>query len=319
QYEEEQKRIEKLVWWDEVKAKVAGFPGPDVFHLHPIGLVGNFTGDGCSCKGQEMSLENLSRIATSAGEAKIREYMPSLNKAFDDFGLDTCITRAHFVAQVLTESGQFIYTRELGGRKDYDPWRGRGLIQLTHKENYVSYGDFVRDDFTASELAMARLESAPHSMLSAAWYYAVHAGLIDAENRDDFIWITRTINGAYIGFDDRLEFVNRAIEVLGLNGCAKLNNNGVYRFEESKAYSEKRASFAWGLWHDPSKAKPGIANKSVDEAIKGYGRYIELDDQAGAPVDRRDGKPLDRGWYGIGKSICVRDIAIERLQALKHN
>ncbi|BBU27058.1 hypothetical protein BTHE68_07920 [Burkholderia sp. THE68] len=45
---EEQKRIEKLAWWDEVKAKVPGFPGSDVFHINPVGLVGNFAVN-CDC------------------------------------------------------------------------------------------------------------------------------------------------------------------------------------------------------------------------------------------------------------------------------
>ena len=42
EHEEEKKRIAKLVWWDEVKAGVTGFPEPDVFHIHPVALVGNF-------------------------------------------------------------------------------------------------------------------------------------------------------------------------------------------------------------------------------------------------------------------------------------
>jgi len=46
QHAEELKRIDKLTWWDEVKAGVPGFPGPEVFHIHPVGLVGNFK---CSC------------------------------------------------------------------------------------------------------------------------------------------------------------------------------------------------------------------------------------------------------------------------------
>jgi hypothetical protein len=42
--EVERRRIDKLVWWwDQVAGKVEGFPtSPDVFHVHPIGLVGNF-------------------------------------------------------------------------------------------------------------------------------------------------------------------------------------------------------------------------------------------------------------------------------------
>ena len=43
QHVEELKRIEKLVWWEEVKAKLPDLPAPDVFHIHPIGLVGNFS------------------------------------------------------------------------------------------------------------------------------------------------------------------------------------------------------------------------------------------------------------------------------------
>ncbi|EDT43675.1 hypothetical protein [Burkholderia ambifaria] len=46
QHEEERKRIEKLAWWDEVRAGVPGFPGAGVFHFNPIGLVGNFK---CNC------------------------------------------------------------------------------------------------------------------------------------------------------------------------------------------------------------------------------------------------------------------------------
>jgi hypothetical protein len=41
----ELERIKKLQWWDQVASKVDGFPkNPTVFHIHPIGLVGNFAG-----------------------------------------------------------------------------------------------------------------------------------------------------------------------------------------------------------------------------------------------------------------------------------
>ncbi|MEX3917150.1 glycoside hydrolase family 19 protein [Paraburkholderia sp. BR10872] len=46
QHEAEQKRIDALAWWDDVKAGVLGFPGPEVFHVNPVGLVGNFK---CNC------------------------------------------------------------------------------------------------------------------------------------------------------------------------------------------------------------------------------------------------------------------------------
>ncbi|RZF27748.1 glycoside hydrolase family 19 protein [Paraburkholderia sp. UYCP14C] len=50
EHEEEKRRIAKLVWWDEVAAGVPGFPGPDVYHINPIGLVGNFArAKSCNC------------------------------------------------------------------------------------------------------------------------------------------------------------------------------------------------------------------------------------------------------------------------------
>ncbi len=51
QHAEEQKRIEMLTWWDEVKTAVPGFPEPGVFHIHPIALQANFASnsDECEC------------------------------------------------------------------------------------------------------------------------------------------------------------------------------------------------------------------------------------------------------------------------------
>jgi hypothetical protein len=44
-HDAEIERLERLVWWDEVRKAVKGpFPSsPEVFHIHPIALVGNFT------------------------------------------------------------------------------------------------------------------------------------------------------------------------------------------------------------------------------------------------------------------------------------
>ncbi|MGF6965250.1 hypothetical protein OKW43_002255 [Paraburkholderia sp. WC7.3g] len=63
QHEEEQKRIDKLVWWNEVAAGVSGFPGSDVYHINPIGLVGNFGKSSVhpfiSIQGQRIELQFL--------------------------------------------------------------------------------------------------------------------------------------------------------------------------------------------------------------------------------------------------------------------
>ncbi|UAL00210.1 chitinase [Cupriavidus pauculus] len=195
QHVEEQKRVERLVWWDDVKAGVSDLPGSDVFHIHPIGLVGNFSVDACSCQGRELSAASLKRIATYATDQKIQEYIDALNQAFSDYSFDTCLGRAHFIAQVLAESGEFKHTRELGEKLAYDPWRGRGLIQVTFEANYRDYEAYSGEDVTSNSASMSKLERAPHAILSAAWFYTKQASLMAASDADDFIWIVRKING----------------------------------------------------------------------------------------------------------------------------
>ncbi|WP_198363070.1 glycoside hydrolase family 19 protein [Burkholderia ubonensis] len=314
-WQNEMERIKKLQWWEQIKG-VQGFPqDPMPWHLHPIGLVGNFlVGGGCGCAGVRLEASSLKQIVTVASDAVINEYIEPLNKTFVDYKFDSCMARAHFIAQILTESGELRLTREQSKNNaplKYDPWRGRGLIQLTYEENYSAYENYSHEDVTSNKAAMEKLERAPHSVLSAAWYFTILKSLLKPAEDDDFIWITRIINGGYNGYDHRLKYTNRAIKALGLESCAKLNHDGVYRFEESRAYHEKRASFGWGLWHDPGSAQAGTG-KDKEESIKGYRRYIELDDAAGKPVDKH-GVPKDQKWYFIA---VVRTHVEARLKVL---
>ena len=262
-----------------------------------------------------MTVDQLKKIATGASSSNVTAYIDALNETFIKYKMDGCLTRAHFLAQILEESGQFSATLEAGGRGvlAYDPWRGRGLIQLTYEKTYKEYGDYAGIDVTSSLDAMRKLGHAPHSVESAGWYFSIRSGLVGAAEADDFLWITRSINGAYTGHDHRLEFLNRAIDVLGLRGCIKLNRNGRYLFEESRVYSEKRGSCAWGMWNDPGLNKGGIGNKSVSEAMKGYRRYLDLDDAAGRVG--KDGRP-DSGWYGLRKGELVRPYVENRVRIL---
>ncbi len=308
-------RLAKLQWWEQIKG-VDGFPADlSPWHFHPIGLIGNFLiNGGCGCAGERFEAASLKKIVTVASDSVINKYIDPINKTFVDYKFDSCMARVHFLAQVLHESGEFRLTREVSKNNTplrYDPWRGRGLIQLTYKENYSAYENYSHEDVTSSVAAMEKLENTPHSVLSAAWYFTELKHLLKPAEDDDFIWVTRIINGGYTGYNDRLGYVNRAIKSLNMKSCAKLNRDGVYKFEESRAYNEKHASFGWGLWHDPGASQAGT-DKNVDEAVKGYKRYIALDDAAGKPVDKH-GLPADQGWYYIH---IVRPHAEARLKAL---
>ncbi|NUY30759.1 chitinase [Paraburkholderia sp. JPY303] len=104
---EEQRRIEKLVWWDAVKAGLADFPVSNVFHIHPIGLVGNFL----RVPGQ-VTVEMLKRIFTEASTDQLQIVADELNPRLEDYKLGSPLRLSHFFAQIRQEAGTALNTSE---------------------------------------------------------------------------------------------------------------------------------------------------------------------------------------------------------------
>jgi len=100
EHEEERKRIRRLVWWDEVRAGVAGFPGSDVFHIHPIALVGTFFRDRF-----QFTLQMMQRLFPQAQAPDLQEIIDELNAHLEFYKLDSPLRRTHFFAQILQEAG----------------------------------------------------------------------------------------------------------------------------------------------------------------------------------------------------------------------
>ncbi|MEY4750977.1 MAG: hypothetical protein RIQ60_3191 [Pseudomonadota bacterium] len=78
-------------------------------------------------------------------------------------------------------------------------YRGRGLKQLTGKDNYTRCGAALELDLVETpELLLEPLVAAR----SAGWFWSANgcASLID---NDDFVGLTRRINGGTIGLEDR--------------------------------------------------------------------------------------------------------------------
>jgi putative chitinase len=78
-------------------------------------------------------------------------------------------------------------------------YRGRGLKQLTGKDNYARCGQALGVDLVAEPDLLLQPE---YAALSAAWFWSVNrcGPLADA---DDFIGLTKKINGGTIGLSDR--------------------------------------------------------------------------------------------------------------------
>lgn len=165
-------------------------------------------------------------------------FLSALNDAMGRRQIDTPQRQAAFLAQVGHESGQLRFVREQGSErylKRYDVgalaevlgndgsagdglrYRGRGLLQITGRTNYLNcsmalFGD--RRLLKQPEL----LEQTMWAAESAAWYWW-WKGLNTLADRDDFITITRRINGGLNGLEERVELWERARAVLCLSSA----------------------------------------------------------------------------------------------------
>ena len=231
-------------------------------------------------KVEEVTVNNL--IAMGLSKKKAEEFHDALNVALKDYNINTSLRISHFLSQVIHESGGFRYTKEQHvSESAYGGFIGRGLMQLTGEDNYESYEEYESNDFTSTLKDKEKIENLPYSVRSASWFWTYNKSLNKYADDNDFIYITRLINGGYNGFNDRLRILKKAFEIFKL----KYSD---FEFEKSRGYNERRASFAWGLWHDPALDKDGCT-KNKDKAIAGYKRFLELTPENFA----------DTNWYQI--------------------
>jgi putative chitinase len=106
-----------------------------------------------------------------------------------------------------------VYNGRLGNTSEEEAAKflGRGLIQLTGKENYEHCGSSIGVDL----LSDPNLLSDPkYATLSAAWFWN-KKGLNALADANDIETMTKRINGGLIGLDDRKAKIAKALSVLG--------------------------------------------------------------------------------------------------------
>jgi putative chitinase len=89
-------------------------------------------------------------------------------------------------------------------------YRGRGLIQVTGKNNYRACGDALGADLLSEP---DLLETSPGAVLSAGWFWAAN-GLNAYADAGDILTMTKRINGGTIGLEDRKKHYEHAMHVL---------------------------------------------------------------------------------------------------------
>jgi len=107
----------------------------------------------------------------------------------------------------------FVYAGRMGNLQDGDGWKfhGRGLIQLTGRENYANCGsNIVVDILDNPDLLL----TPQYATLSAGWFWN-KKGLNALADSQEYGAMTRRINGGTTALDERIAKITKALQVLG--------------------------------------------------------------------------------------------------------
>ena len=151
----------------------------------------------------------------SGGFKRLKENLnykwESLRKVFPKYFPDDEL------AQEYAHKQEQIANRVYGGRmgngdeSSGDGFRycGRGLIQLTGKNNYTKFAESIG---MAVEEVPTLLETFEGAVKSACWFWKTN-NLNQYADAGDILTMTKRINGGTIGLEDRIKHYNHALEV----------------------------------------------------------------------------------------------------------
>jgi putative chitinase len=106
-----------------------------------------------------------------------------------------------------------VYNGRMGNTSEEEAAKyfGRGLIQLTGKENYDNCGKGIGIDLIGQPDLLAE---PMYACLSAGWFWN-KKGLNALADAKDYDTMTKRINGGLIGLDDRKAKISKTEEILG--------------------------------------------------------------------------------------------------------
>ncbi|MEM1346397.1 MAG: peptidoglycan-binding protein [Pseudomonadota bacterium] len=210
-----------------------------------------------------------------------------------EYDINTPLRIAHFIAQIAHESAGFRTTEEFASGAAYEGrtdlgntergdgrrFKGRGLLQLTGRANYKTYGDALGVDLIADPEAAAD----PPLSLRIACEYWKRRRINPPSDRDDLIRVTRLVNGGLNGLDDRRRYLGLAKTAL-----ARLAANAVARASDPAGRPVLRRG----------QQNPVVAE--LQEALAGQGLDLAVDGDFGPATElavkvwqRRQGLAVD--------------------------
>ena len=100
-----------------------------------------------------------------------------------------------------------------GPEESGDGWKfcGRGLIQLTGKDNYSRYAQSLEISLDEASEHLTTFEGC---VQSACWFWEAN-NLNQYADNGDMLTMTKRINGGTLGLEDRITHYKQALSVLG--------------------------------------------------------------------------------------------------------
>jgi len=193
-------------------------------------------------------------------EDRAKKSSTPISQTMGQYGVCGPTEQAHFLGQILVESANLRYTEEVWGptaaQRRYDTrtdlgntperdgdgrkYSGRGIIQVTGKDNYRRFQEHLRNHHGMTYDLVddpSPVAEAPLNCMCAGWYWASHGISEVAAKGVELRWarrVTEIINGGHNHLKERSQITMRAYEVL-LEGLKRKHDEKVTVFSPETA------------------------------------------------------------------------------------
>ncbi len=168
----------------------------------------------------EITEQIILTIAPQANREIVIGLVPNFNKYLPEYAINTILRLDHFFGQSAEETAgfrtlvEYASGNEYNGRRDLgniEPgdgprFKGRGIFQLTGRDNYKRLGEILGVDLVNNP----ELAATPEIAVRVACEYWKTHNLNYYADQDDIQSITKRINGGLNGLNDREIFTDRA-------------------------------------------------------------------------------------------------------------
>jgi predicted chitinase len=165
-------------------------------------------------------------------EANFESFTLAINKALEDYEINTCIRKIHFLAQAYHETGRFTKTYEVSPTSDVKGgpfYRGRGLIQLTHDYNYENLKNKLKDNSNLVDFVPRVAKEIKLACQAAGYYWknigAKNGNISQYADKDDVLTVSKEVNGYKKlqrlpnGYNERVYFTNQLKIIMKYGEC----------------------------------------------------------------------------------------------------